>query len=695
MERKTGIAVPLGALCSQKCPAVGDFPALKDFADFCQKSGIDVIQLLPVNDTGFQSSPYSALSATALHPLYIRIENLPEFEDAKKHCRPFSSAYKEFLKENAPGKRFDYAKVCAGKIELLHLLYSYMIKTVDKKTNHGKNAVNSDSPSDPVSIASKFQIQMRNFIEDNPWAIYYAVFKDLKDSYSQASWKEWDDGKKNMTRHQIELRWSNRALRVSHNFFIWCQIRAHEQFLDAAEYVRSKGIILKGDIPILINEDSVDCWAWPELFDQSMRVGSPPDFENPTGQRWGFPVYNWTAMQESGFAWWKERLSCASRYFSAFRLDHVIGFFRMWIYSEKETTAGLGHTNYYSTMEKEILLDQGFTEERLEWLSKPHIPMSSITAITGSEDLAEEALEKICYRIEGEDLWKFKEDVTSDSMIYSTEFCTDEDMNRRIAKVFADKWLDRTLIEIEEGQYVPIWTYSNTTAWKSLDDSEREILLDEFRSLEEKNLEIWLGNGPCILEPIVSSTKMQPCGEDLGLNLPGLPNVLKSLNVVSLRVVRWTRFWDRDGAPYEAFDSYPDLSVTSVSVHDSSTMRQWWNEDKQSLYGFFDAAYKNGCPSEINPNGDFSPEAARFVLESAARTSSAWFINPLQDYLYLEGDFHSENPEDERINVPGTVNEKNWTYRMPVNIEDLMKMDGLSEKIRSISEIHRAEVQTR
>lgn len=685
MERKTGVVVPLGALYSQACPVVGDFPALKDFADFCQKSGIEVIQLLPVNDTGTQSSPYSAISAYALHPIYIRIENLPEFEDAKRYCRPFSAAYKEFLKLGRGANHFDYEKVNSAKIELLHLLYSYLQKKITSKKAVG----NVVSASDKMSLASQFQIQTRDFVADNPWVIHYSVFKNLKDSYSQASWKDWDDVLKNMTRQQIELRWNNRALRISHNFFVWCQLRAHEQFLDAAKYVREKGIILKGDIPILINEDSVACWAWPELFDQSMRVGSPPDFDNPTGQRWGFPSYKWSAMQQDGFAWWKNRLACASRYFSAFRLDHVIGFFRLWVYPEKETTASLGHTNYYSTMEKEILEDSGFSSERLEWLSQPHIPTELISNVTGSVENATEILEKICYRIDDEELWKFKEDIVNDSQIYKTVFSDDENVNQRVVKIFADKWLDRTLFEIEEGQYVPAWLYKNSTSWKSMDQNEKKILEEEFQSLDEKNAEIWLANGPCVLEPILSSTKMQACGEDLGVNLPGMQKTLESLNVAALRVVRWTRFWNQDGQAYEAFDTYPELSVTSVSVHDSPTMRQWWNEEKQSVYGFFDAAYKNGCPSTISPNENLSPDAAQFVLESSAKTSSAWFINPLQDYLYMDGDCYLENPEDERINIPGTVNEKNWTYRMPILMEDLLKKDQLSEKIKNICAVHK------
>ncbi len=681
MERKTGVVVPLGALYSEDCPTVGDFLSLKPFADFCEKSGIEIIQLLPVNDTGSQSSPYSAVSAYALHPMFIRLEALPEFADAKKHNRAFATAYKDFINQNQSGNRFDYTKINSGKIELLHLLYAYILKKINSKSLQKNQA--------DVAYASKLQLDMQKFTYDNPWVVHYAVYKDLKDAYGQASWKDWDESKKNMTRTQIELRWNNRALRESHNFFIWCQMRAYEQFLDAANYIRQKGLILKGDIPILINEDSVACWAWPEFFDQHTRVGSPPDFENPTGQRWGFPSYKWSAMGEDNFSWWKTRLNYASKFFSAFRLDHVIGFFRMWVYPEEENTAALGHADNFSTMEKKILEDCGFSEERLEWLSKPHIQTELVESITGDRESATEILEKLCYRIDDQELWKFKEDITSDSVILGTPLCDDETKNSQLHSLFQKKWLDRCLLEIEEGQYIPTWAYKNSSAWATLDEVEKQILEDEFDALKEKDEEIWIGNGPAVLAPILSSTKMQPCGEDLGINLPGMQKTLENLKIMALRVVRWTRFWDRDNQPYEEFNTYPDLSVTSVSVHDSPTLRQWWNEEKQSVYGFFDAAYKNGCPSAIDPNCDLNPDAAEFVLSAAARTSSDWFINPLQDYLYMEESFYAPNPCDERINVPGTVNEKNWTYRLNTPLEELLKNESLSAKIKKISEIHK------
>lgn len=705
MERKTGVVVPLSALYTKDSPAVGDFVSLKAFADFCAQCGLGVIQLLPVNDTGTQSSPYSALSAFALHPMYIHIESLPEFEDAMKNCRPFSAAYKAFVKECKYGARFDYAKVSEGKIKLLHLLYSYMEKVISSKKK------SAQTPSDSSkSFADHYDYEIKTFVADNPWVVAYAVFKDLKDSFSQASWKEWTEDKRTMNRRQIELRWSNRALRSSHNFYVWCQMRAASQFKDASNYIRAQGIILKGDLPILMNEDSVDCWAWPEFFNQELRAGSPPDADNPLGQRWGFPTYNWDKIISDDFSWWKDRVRFASNYYSAFRLDHVLGFFRIWEYSEKETTAFLGHTNPYAYTERRVLQKMGFDDGRLHWLSQPHIPTEAVGSILGNWDEARSVMSKICVRIGDEELWNFKDEITCDSLIYATAFVDDEEKNRAIQNVLAEKWRDRTLIEIEKDRFVPVWSYSATTAWKSLSMEEKKSLEQEFAALQEQENELWKSHAFEILRPIVKKTEMQACAEDLGANLPALNEVLPALDIASLRVVRWTRRWDQMNQPYEAFDTYPHLSVTSTSVHDSSTIREWWQNEKQSVWAFLEtvksAEQKNELfapdldtlmekkPDEslkkypVNVDTCFDPKVAAFVLEKCAGTRSRWFINPLQDYLYLDASCYREKAGDERINVPGTVNENNWTYRMPVSVEDLASKSALIQEIRKIADLH-------
>ncbi len=179
MERKTGVVVPVSALYTKDCPASGDFVALKSFADFCEKCGLSVIQLLPVNDTGTHSSPYSCLSANALHPLYIRLESLPEFADAKSSSRAFSAAYKSFKRECVYNRRFNYKKVCEEKINLLHLIYAHLEKRMLLKA---KNAgASQGAGQDGLEYLKHIDFEMNEFVSDNPWVVPYAVFKDLKD----------------------------------------------------------------------------------------------------------------------------------------------------------------------------------------------------------------------------------------------------------------------------------------------------------------------------------------------------------------------------------------------------------------------------------------------------------------------------------------------------------------------------------
>ena len=688
MERKTGVVVPLAALYTKDCPDIGDFYALRDFADFCAKSNLSVLQLLPVNDTASQSSPYSALSSCALHPVYIRINAITGFDDAMQNNRTFSAAYKAYVKKAKYSPRFDYEHVCAEKIRLLHLLYDHLEKKMASK--HGARSgstptvrvVTSDSPA---AISHEFNVEVEEFVAKNHWVIPYAVFKNLKDVYSQAHWKEWDEDKARMNRHQIELRWNNRALRSSHNFYVWCQMIASKQFLEAASYVKEKGIILKGDIPILMNEDSVDCWAWPEFFDSDYIAGSPPDGDNPTGQRWGLPIYNWDRISSDSFSWWKERISVASKFYDAYRLDHVLGFFRIWAVNKNETTAYLGYAHPCCTIKKKILEEAGFDDARIKWLSWPHIPTQVIGDITGSWDYARELLGKVCDRIGDEELWTFRKEIQFDSQIYSTAFSDDLELNKKIQDALAKKWLDRTLIEIKKNTFIPVWSYSDSTAWKSLSDQEKDSLLEVFEKLELKENELWKNHAHGVLGPIVSSSEMQPCAEDLGIHLPIMTEVLQALDIASLRVIRWTRDWQNQPWPYEDFSSYPELSVATVSVHDSSTIRQWWQDEKDSVREFIKMA-----GGEISEEAPFTPELCGYILKSGSRAKSAWYVNPIQDYLYLDQKYYAEDASQERINIPGTVNDWNWTYRMPDKVEDLIQNEELINKIKEIADIHAA-----
>ena len=161
--------------------------------------------------------------------------------------------------------------------------------------------------------------------------------------------------------------------------------------------------------------------------------------------------------------------------------------------------------------------------------------------------------------------------------------------------------------------------------------------------------------------------------------------------ILGLRVIRWTRKWTENGQPYIPFKDYTPLSVATTSVHDSSTIRQWWNEEKDSVKAFI---YENNGDFSLEKNWDqaanlanseFTPALAWKILKSCAKAASMWFIVPIQDFLYTEKRYWLENAADERINIPGSVSKFNWTYRLPFAISELENDESLISKIKEIS----------
>ena len=683
MERRTGISLPLASLRTTDCPSCGDFLALKQLADFCLGCGLKLVQLLPVNDTGTQASPYSSLSAFALHPLYIRVEALPEFSAAVKASGKLAMAHKAFLEDFPASSRFDYERLCKRKSELLRLVYEAARKCPEW---------------------SETEQQMQKFVLQNDWLACYAVFKNLKDENEQRSWKEWQQSDQTLSREKILERWRGKNKRVRHGFYAWLQMRAHEQFKEASGYLKDKGILLKGDIPILMNEDSADCWAHRDYFDSSWRAGSPPDGENPLGQSWGFPVYNWKRMAQDEYSWWKHRVQVAAEYYGAFRIDHVLGFFRIWASRESESTAYLGRTLPYVDFGTEELEALGFGEERIKWLCEPHVPTGLIEDITWNHGEAVYFLERVCDRVKNEELWTFKQQITGDKDILATAFCDEERKNNAVRQALAKKWRDRALIKTEDGRYIKASGCEVSTAWATLSDKEKAALNELFCEAGKKEGELWRQNALETLGAVTGATGMIACAEDLGASLEALPEVLGKLGILSLKVLRWTRAWDKEGQPYVPLTEYPLLSVATTSVHDSSTLRQWWNGEKESVRAFLRLFAPTEGDEDIPANGGkaqdeageslpcadepLSPEAAHFVLKKAALCQSVFFINPIQDYLYLDGSFYAQDETQERINIPGTVSSFNWTYRIPTTLEELSANDKLKAMISEIARLH-------
>lgn len=667
LKKMTGVAIPLGALYTKESPMIGEFPSLKKFAAFCKSAGLKIIQLLPVNDTGTQSSPYSGLSAFALHPIYVCVKDLPEFSALCKSDKDFKAAYDSFVKEHPYKGRYDYQKILDKKIALLMRLY----QTTD------------------AAATGKPDAALASWIKKNDWIKAYAVYKNLKWKYMQATWKAWKKEDQVPGMEEIERRWSDKNLKKDQLFYAWLQMRAAEQFAEAAAAVKKAGIILKGDMPIMMNEDSADAWAHPEFFDHSLRAGSPVDGQNPAGQNWGFPTYNWKNLKAAGYSWWTDRLQSAQQYYQAYRLDHILGFFRIWAIPERETTALLGRSEPGSPIARAELEEAGFTKERIKWLSEPHVPTGDVDYFTWNHDASTKILETLAEKLPNEELWTFKSAVKGDKDIYEANFkglCQD-DAEQKIKDALAKKWRDRTLREIKKDKFIALWTYQDTYPWSTLNGEEKQklqALVDSHRAKEEG---LWKKQASDILKDLTASVEMVPCGEDLGVNLSAVPEVMGKNKILRLNVVRWSRDWGTQGSPYVPFEKYPELSVTTTSVHDSSTIRQWWNEEKESAAAFFNANKNIFTENAIDQNNfcDFTEKTARAVLQAAASSASLWAIHPLQDFLYLQKKYWLVDAKDERVNIPGEVSEFNWTYRMPASVEDLSADKSLLEEINFLA----------
>lgn len=650
----TGVAIPISALKTKESCGTGEFLDLIPFADFCVASSIQLIQLLPVNDTGTESSPYSALSAFALHPVYIRFQSLPEAKDFSKEIKALQTKYESLA-------RIDYRGIRNAKLALLHKIFDANVQAILAEKN------------------------LYAWIQKNPWIIQYAVFMNLKKRNFDASWKAWD---KHRTPSSSEIlsRWENESKKKEHLFFAWLQMRLEEQFLSAVSYCNQKGLALKGDIPIMMNEDSCDAWAHPEFFRDDLRAGSPPDDSNPLGQNWGFPIYNWTNLKADNFSWWTRRLEQSAKFYHAYRIDHILGFFRIWNIPYGEYSGYLGWTNPHKPISLNELIQIGFSDERLRWLCEPHVPTWAIEQVNNNDYLGSHGiLHTLMNRIGNEELWLFKPEIKHESDIWNSS------IPQSVKEELARRWKDRLLLETgrdSKGKpyFSPIWEYKKTTAWNSLTQEEKqnlEKLILENRSQDEI---LWKNQAIELLGTLVKSTDMLACAEDLGTIPQSVPEVLNKFNILGLKVIRWERKWTEPGSPFKNFQEYPQLSVATSSVHDSSTIREWW--EKENGGADFIQNFSGLFPKEIleddSSKTTFTPRIAQHLLSVLAKTSSKLFVLPIQDFLYLSQEFYSKETVNERINVPGTVSDFNWTYRLPVLCEALVEHKKLTNSIKTV-----------
>ncbi|MDX9784465.1 MAG: 4-alpha-glucanotransferase [Spirochaetia bacterium] len=689
--RSTGFALPLLSLNTAEA-ACGEFPDILRMAALAQSWGMNLLQILPVNDTGFETSPYSALSAFALNPIYLRITELPELNTAavkdgisgKKPASPTA-----FIDDSEPALRdiisrtveraealvcnatqwaeqeggVPYERILEEKLSILESLWNFLFSSQRAREIHG---------------------ELDRWVDSRTWSKAYTCFVELKRRNSRKPWWEWSENQ-NPDEAAIQRLWNDPAFARSLRFHAWIQMRAEEQFSKACREAAGLGVDVMGDIPILLNMDSAEVWQSRQLFDLEYIAGAPPDMYSQLGQNWGFPLYRWDLLEKQDYSFWKERLRSADQFYSLFRIDHVLGFFRIWAVDAHEADGFLGHFRPEYPILYHELDALGFDTGRIRWLSKPHVSESFFAeAFEGlPSELANKISETLFQRIDNEPLFLFSPQVRGGKDIVSSvrAILQGSAAGQNASAVFqkaADRcserllaaWRDRTLLEISSGHYVPAWEFRTTKAWKSLGEEERQKLEGLLLLRRSESMALWERNGAKILKNLIDSVQMQACAEDLGAVPPCVPAVLSRLGIPGLRVLRWHRAWDKEGAPYIALAEYPEDSVACISVHDSSNLRQWWEEeaDRQALWDML------GPKTAANPAPpSLSAEDAYALLRGFSAVNSRILVHPLQDLLAAHERFREANPAKERINVPGTTGGSNWRYRMKPRLEALLE----------------------
>ncbi len=647
----TGVVIPVFSLRSKKSFGIGEFTDIPLLIDWAKKTGLQLIQLLPINDTtathtSSDSYPYAAISAFAIHPIYINLEKVA----GKEHADILKPLKKKQKQLNALAV-FDYTQVMKFKLSALKELYLALKDTLKNDPNYFE------------------------FFELNRyWLVPYAAFSYLRDKNKTADFNKW---KKYKTYNESEIQ-KLVAPSTKHYdaiaFFYFVQYHLHLQLKAAVNYAHKNKIAVKGDIPIGIHRYGCDAWANPSLYNMNEQSGAPPDDFAVKGQNWGFPTYNWKTMQETGFQWWRRRFDQMSNYFDAFRIDHILGFFRMWSIPIHSVEGIMGR--FVPAIPVHI---SEFHNNNI-WFSydrycKPFITDEILGWMFGEETdfVKQHFLENA-----SQGQYNLKEEFNTQQKVEEYFLETNGDGYSKIKQGLFDLLSNIILFEEENSggqQFHFRIDIKNTSSFQQLEYHTKERLHDLYINyFYRRQDDFWKKEAMKKLPQLKRSTNMLICGEDLGMVPHCVPEVMSNLSILALEVERMPKDPQKDF--FHPNDS-PYLAVVTPSTHDMSTIRGWWEEDRnktQRFYNYMLGHYGEApyfCEPWINKE---------IVLQNLY-SPAMWCIFLLQDLLGISEKLRRENPNDERINIPSDANHY-WGYRMHLNLEDLLKQKDFNYEIK-------------
>ena len=652
-RKVAGTLVPVFSLRSRKSAGVGDFGDLKRMIDLVAQTGQKVLQLLPINDTTVthtwtDSYPYSCISIFALHPMYADLNALPDLKD--DGARAQAEKTREELNALT---QIDYERVNEFKLQYLHQIFD----------QEGEKIMKSDAFKD-------------FFQETGLWLVPYAQFCNLRDKNGTADFSQWPDHNQWDEAERKELSNPRCKAYKEVEFFYFVQFVLNQQMQEAHEHAKAKSVILKGDIPIGVNRHGCDVWMEPKYFNLNGQAGAPPDDFSVNGQNWGFPTYNWEEMLKDGCQWWIRRFQNMSKFFDAYRIDHVLGFFRIWEIPSHAVHGLLGQFAPALGMTTEEIQSYGlnFQEDRF---TRPFITDWVLDRMF--HERAGEVKEKYLDRLDDE-RYQMKPEV---------------DTQRKVEALFTgatdekDLWLrDGLYALISDVLFVrdhrnPNLFHPRISAqfdfiYESLYDNDKQAFNRLYNDyFYRRNNQFWYREAMKKLPTLVQATRMLVCAEDLGMVPDCVPWVMNELKILSLELQSMPK---DPSVKFGHLSRNPYRSVCTISSHDMPTLRMWWDENISRTQEYYNTMLHRQGPAPHPLPGWL----AKDIISRHLTSPSMLCILSIQDWLAINERLRLPDADAERINIP--ANPKHyWRYRMHLCLEELAADKELMSQLTELT----------
>lgn len=647
-----GSAIPVFSLRSEGSCGVGDFGDLKTFVSWAASTAQHVVQILPINDTSITGSwtdsyPYNSISIYAFHPMYIDLRQLPALADAQ-----FASRFEE--------ERARLNVLSVVDYEAVNRLKQSYLKEVYRQ--EGENVLKSD--------------EFNTFFADNRhWLQPYAAFSYLRDLYGTSDFHCWEAYNKYDEEEIQQLCSPESDAYTFIGYYYYMQYLLHVQLLAVAEYARRKGVILKGDIPIGISRTSVESWVEPYYFNMNGQAGAPPDAFSVNGQNWGFPTYNWEVMEKDNYLWWRRRFAKMAEYFTAYRIDHILGFFRIWEIPTHSVHGLLGQFVPSLPMSADEIRSFGLNF-RPDFMLRPFISEYILNTVFGEQsDYVRETFVRPLHH----DLYEMRPEFDTQRKVEAFfEGKTDSEsiwLKEKLYALISDVLFvaDRNNPEL----YHPRIAVQNDYIFKQLAEQEQEAFNHLYNHYYyQRHNEFWYHEAMKKLPVLTQSTPMLVCGEDLGMVPDCVSWVMNELQILSLEIQRMPKAIGRE---FGCLNEYPFRSVCTIGTHDMPTLRGWWEEDAALTERFYH--------NELHHWGEVPKHApgwlCKEIIEQHLQSPSMLCVLAWQDWTSIDESLRNPDVQAERINVPANPHNY-WQWRMHITLEELMQADELNDAIRQM-----------